>query len=128
MATEANKAMAAAIVRDAIASGRIERTAFTEDARWQLVGSLDLPIDAYIEEMRRVAETQFSGPGRIDIRRVVAENDLVVVEAEVCFTLKDRREYKNTYCCVISFSGERVCQVKCYYDTAHAHRIFRALA
>ena len=118
--------MAATIVQDAIASGRIDRAAFTEDARWQLVGTLDLPIDAYIEEMRRVAETQFAGPGRIDIRRIVAESDLVVVEAEVSFTLKDRREYKNTYCCVISFSGESVCQVKCYYDTAHAHRTFPA--
>jgi ketosteroid isomerase-like protein len=126
MSAEANKAMAAAMVQDAIASGRIDRAAFTEDARWRLVGTLDLPIDAYVEQMHLVADAQFSGPGRIDIRRITAEADTVVVEADVLFTLKDQREYKNTYCCVISFRGEQFREVKCYYDTAHAHRMFQA--
>jgi ketosteroid isomerase-like protein len=125
MATAANKATAQAIVQDAIVSRRIDRAAFTEDATWQLVGTLDLPIDAYIEEMDRGAGTQFSGRGRIDIQRVIAEADSVVVEAKVSLTLKDTREYTNTYCSIISFRGDKVRQVKCYYDTAHAHRFFQ---
>jgi ketosteroid isomerase-like protein len=125
MAATANKAIAQAIVRDAIVSRRIDRAAFTQDATWRLVGTLDLPIDAYIEEMHRGSGDQFSGPGRIDIQRVIAEADSVVVEAKVSLTLKDQREYTNTYCSIISFRGDKVCQVTCYYDTAHAHRMFQ---
>jgi ketosteroid isomerase-like protein len=74
--------------------------------------------------MRQVAAAQFQGPGRIDIRRTTAEADTVVVEADVFFTLRDGREYRNAYCCVVSFSGGKIRLVECYYDTAHAHRTF----
>jgi ketosteroid isomerase-like protein len=128
MSAEANKARAAIMVQDAIGSERIDRTAFTDDATWEFVGTLNLPIDAYIEQMRRVSGTQFLSSGRVDIRRSTADDNTVVVEADVLFTLKDQSEYRNTYCCVISFSGEKICQVKCYYDTAHMRRVFRALS
>jgi uncharacterized protein len=57
------------------------------------------------------------GTIRMQVRNVVAEDDLVVVEAQGEARTKDGRNYKNTYCFVFKFENGKIIESREYMDT-----------
>lgn len=123
MSVEANKALAVAIVQG-VATAKVDRSAFTDDAVWWMLGRGELPIDAFAEMNRHLAESLLAGDGQMTVHGVTAEGDRVAVEAEVVVPLKDGGSYTNLYHFLILFRDGKACLVKEYYDTAVAQRTF----
>jgi ketosteroid isomerase-like protein len=125
MSLEANKAKAVSFLNAFAAAGTIDLSKFTTDATWWTFGTSELPIAHFSEVSGRTSSTQFAGPGRFEVQRVIAEDDTVAIEAKGFQPLKDGRSYDNTYVWVVSLRGDKICSVRAYSDTALAQRTFQ---
>lgn len=63
---------------------------------------------------------------RINIRNMLAEGDMVAVEAESRGELTNGRSYNNEYLFLMRMTGERIIEVREYNDTQHAHNVWFA--
>jgi len=79
--------------------------------RWQgkqaVLGGLLAPLRA-----------QFTGPNRVTLLRVIAEDDYVVVEAHGNTATKTGQPYRNRYCWVCRIVDGRIAELTEYMDTA----------
>jgi ketosteroid isomerase-like protein len=125
MSLEANKAIAVSFINAFAATHTIDLSKFTTDATWWTFGTGELPITQFSEVSSRTSSTQFAGPGRFEVQRVTAEGDTVAIEAKGFQPLKDGRRYDNTYVWVVSLRGDKICNVRAYYDMALAGRTFQ---
>ena len=119
MGIEANKATANAIAQG-VATAQVDRTLFTDDAVWWMLGRGELPIDAFVEMNRAIAKNLLAGPGQMTVHGMTAEGDRVAVEAEIVVELQNGRTYHNLYHFLMLFRGGKATLVKEYYDTAVA--------
>ncbi|WCT73871.1 nuclear transport factor 2 family protein [Sphingomonas naphthae] len=124
MDIEANRHAAVTIV-EAVASGRFDRAAFTDDAIWWMQGSGELPIDAFAEMAAAFSARHVAGPGEALIHGVTAEGDRVAVEAECIVPLANGSIYRNSYHFLILFRDGKARLVKEYHDTERAADAFR---
>jgi len=124
MNLEEKKALAIAVV-EGVALAKLDRTAFTEDAIWWMLGRGELPIDAFAEMQRNLTRQLLAGDGEMVVHGVTAEGDRVAVEAECSVPLKGGRTYHTDYHFLFRFRDGRICQVKEYYDTAAAQQAFQ---
>jgi len=124
MSVEANKTTAAAIVQG-VATAQLDRTLFTNDAVWWMLGRGELPIDAFGEMQRKLTQQLLAGDGNMVVHGIIAEGDRVAVEAEVSVPLRNGGTYHTDYHFLFRFRDGKVCQVKEYYDTAAAQQAFQ---
>jgi uncharacterized protein len=102
--------------------GRPFLDAFAEDGRWTIIGATGWSktyqgkaaiLDELIAPLRRV----LASPIKTHARRIVAEGDIVVVEARGENRTRDGRLYENTYCYVFEFRDGQVAALTEYADT-----------
>ncbi|MDX2205972.1 MAG: nuclear transport factor 2 family protein [Hyphomicrobiaceae bacterium] len=65
----------------------------------------------------------FSGTYTSTARRIIAEDDIVVVECEGCVATKAGDRYDNKYCYVIRMHEGKMLELTEYMDTALADRV-----
>ena len=95
-----------------------------DDASWTIVGNspvsraygtrqefIDVVIDPFNARM--------SEPLRPTVRRMIAEDDWVVVLFDGAATARDGMPYRNTYTWYMRLAGDRVVEVIAFFDTIH---------
>ena len=105
----------------------------TDDVSWMAAGRReDLPaagtydktrleklFKAMLGQLKGGLKMTLKGPG-------VAEGDKLALEAESLGHLKNGRTYNQHYHFFIEFRGGKVCAVREYLDTQHAHKVWYA--
>ena len=72
---------------------------------------------AVLKELLGLLQTALTGRIRVTATRLVAEGDLVIVEAKGSNTTKAGKPYNNTYCFVFRVTGGKLQEVTEYMDT-----------
>ena len=101
----------------------------TDDATWWVMGSIEGLSGTYTKQqmldlLPNFKTTYTSGALEIKPTGMVAEGDLVAVEAEGHAELTNGRVYESLYHFLFEVRGDKVARVKEYLDTHHAHAIF----
>lgn len=114
---------AIAIIR-AIGEGALPLANFTDDATWWMLGQGTLPIVRMNNLIGDFQADRLAGKGRMDIVGVTADGDRVAVEAKAEYPLRGGATYSGDYHFLLRFEGDKVREVREYFDTAHAARAF----
>ena len=96
--------------------------ALADDARWTVIGSSPWSRtyegkQAITDELMRPLFRQFADQYSARALRIVADGDVVVVEARGQVMTKSGRPYNQTYCYVFELSDGRVRELTEYLDT-----------
>ena len=96
--------------------------ALADDARWTVIGTSRWSRSyegkrAIAEELMRPLFRQFADRYTARAVRIVAEDDVVVVEARGQVNTKSGRPYNQTYCYVFQLADGRVRELTEYLDT-----------
>jgi uncharacterized protein len=103
-------------------NGRPFLDAFAEDAIWTVTGTTGWSktyrgksaiLNDLIAPLRRI----LAPPLRTHARRLIAEGDIVVVEARGQNLTRDGKPYENNYCYVFEFRDGEVTSLTEYGDT-----------
>jgi ketosteroid isomerase-like protein len=102
--------------------------ALANDARWTVIGSSPWSRTyesklAITQELMRPLFHQFADRYRARAIRIIAEDDVVVVEARGEVTTKSGRPYNQTYCYVFQVADGKVRQLTEYLDTDLVNRV-----
>jgi uncharacterized protein len=120
-------------VMDAMSQGRIAPliAAMAEDVTWQWMGVSQW--SRTFEGKQLVVDTIFGGAtetldpsSSIEVRRIHADGDSVVVEHTGRNRLTDGRRYDNNYCWVFRFQNGLIQEVREYMDTQLVTETFGA--
>lgn len=101
-----------------------------DEARWMAIGTSTWSR-TYEGKARIVAElmrplfSQFADQYRARATRIVAEDDIVVVEARGQVMTKSGQPYNQTYCYVMRLAEGRVQELTEYLDTDLVNRVLR---
>lgn len=111
-------------VFDALADGNGQpfMDALANDAHWTVIGSLPWSRtyegkQAITDELMRPLFRQFADQYTARAVRIVAEDDMVVVEARGQATTKSGKPYHQTYCYVFRLADGKVRELTEYMDT-----------
>jgi len=103
--------------------------AVADDVVWTAIGST--PISGvsrskkeYLDKTYRPLQAVFSGPTSCKVKRIIAEDDLVVVEWHGETPLARGGIYANDYCWVVRVAGGKLVDVTGYFDTAVVNALF----
>ncbi len=106
----------------------------TEDATWRIPGKKELSPTAgvYNKErigrlFRRMIEALANGL-TMTVHSSLAEGDRVALEVTSSGDLKNGRLYRQEYHFLMEFRDGRICAVREYLDTQHAHAVWIAQA
>jgi ketosteroid isomerase-like protein len=106
----------------------------TEDATWRIPGKKELTPTAgvYTKDriarlFRRMLDALVAGL-RMTVVSSLAEGDRVALEVTSSGDLKNGRRYRQEYHFVMEFRDGRICAVREYLDTQHAHDVWIAQA
>ena len=116
---------------EALSSGDLERlwSFLDEESTWEVCAAEI--AGAGLHRGREIVE-EFLGPVRgwfepgdpkVEIETMIAEGNLVAVEAEGRGRFLGGTEYHNRYSFVLEVRGDRIGAVREYMDTEYAHRI-----
>ena len=104
----------------------------TDDATWLIPGKKELMPTAglygkeKIEKLfRRMVEGLAGGP-RMTAKSSIAEGNRVAIEVSSSGDLKNGRKYRQEYHFLIEFRDGKICAVREYLDTHHAHDVWIA--
>jgi ketosteroid isomerase-like protein len=104
----------------------------TEDATWQIPGKKELSPTAglYTKErigrlFRRMLDALSAGL-HMTVLSSLAEGDRVALEVVSSGDLKNGRQYRQEYHFLLEFSDGKICAVREYLDTQHAHDVWIA--
>lgn len=102
--------------------GRPFLDALSDEARWTVMGSSPWSRtyegkQAIVDELMRPLFRQFADRYTAHASRIVAEGDVVVVEARGQATTKAGKPYHQTYCYVFRLADGKVCELTEYTDT-----------
>jgi ketosteroid isomerase-like protein len=105
--------------------------AFADDARWTVIGSTPWSRTyeskrVIVDELMRPLFRQFADRYTARATRFVAQDDIVVVEAQGRATTKSGKPYNQTYCYVFRLADGRVCELTEYIDTDLANQVLQA--
>jgi uncharacterized protein len=104
-------------------AGEMDESLVAPDLVWwvQGRGSHDLAqFKAAFDSMRALQ----TGPGRLEILGVTADGERVALEAQSFIPLRNDQLYNNSYHYLVRFAGDRVCEVREYYDSAYTRDVF----
>ncbi len=102
--------------------GRPFLDALSDGARWTVIGSSPWSRtyegkQAIVDELMRPLFRQFADRYKAHAERIVAEDDVVVVEARGQATTKAGKPYHQTYCYVFRLADGKVSELTEYNDT-----------
>jgi uncharacterized protein len=102
----------------------------TEDATWRIPGKKELSPTAgvYSKErigrlFRRMVEALANGL-IMSVHSSIAEGERVALEVTSSGDLKNGRLYRQEYHFLMEFRDGRICAVREYLDTQHAHEVW----
>lgn len=102
----------------------------TDDATWRIPGKKELTPTAglYSKErigrlFRRMLDNLSSGL-RMTVLYSIAEGDRVALEVTSSGDLKNGRLYRQEYHFIMEFRDGKICAVREYLDTQHAHDVW----
>jgi uncharacterized protein len=104
----------------------------TEDATWLIPGKKELSPAAGLYSKEKIGKLfhrmldGLSGGLRMTVTSLLAEGDRVAAEVTSSGDLKNGRRYRQEYHFLIEFRGGRICAVREYLDTQHAHDVWIA--
>ena len=104
----------------------------TDDATWTAAGRRELLPAAGTYDKRRLEKLfnamlgQLKNGLKMTLKGMVAEGDKLALEAESYGELRNGRIYNQHYHFLIEFRGGRICAVREYLDTQHAHAVWYA--
>ena len=106
----------------AIGNGRPFMDALADDARWTVIGSSAWSRTyegkrAIRDELMRPLFRQFADHYTARATRIVADDDVVVVEARGRVNTKSGKPYNQTYCYVLRLADGQVRELTEYLDT-----------
>jgi len=135
MTTEQNKALADEFFARFSASDLDGALAtLSDDATWLIPGKRDRMPTAGLYTKERIARLfhamlkQLKGGLQMTVLSTVAEGDRVAIEAESSGDLQNGRCYRQKYHFLLEFRDGRICAVREYLDTQHAHDVWIAPA
>jgi uncharacterized protein len=103
---------------------------FTDDSVWMVNDvARGLPAQrgrrAIIEDFLQPVREGLFEPGdpKIEVRRMLSEDDWVAAETTGRGTLRNGNHYENQYMFIAQISGDKVKFLREYMDTAYAHDI-----
>ena len=106
----------------------------SDDATWWIPGTKELSPTAgtYSKEkigrlFHRMLAALQSGLA-MTLKSSIAEGDFVAAEVESSGDLKNGRRYRQQYHVLMQFRDGRICAVREYLDTQHAHAVWVAPA
>jgi ketosteroid isomerase-like protein len=103
-------------------NGRPFLDALAEDASWTIIGTTGWSKTyqgkaAILAELLAPLRRVLAPPIKTRARRIVAEGDIVVVEARGENVTRDGKPYENSYCYVFEFRDGKVLALTEYADT-----------
>jgi uncharacterized protein len=133
MSTEQNKATAAEFfVRFSASDIPGALATMTDDATWWIPGKPELSPTAGLYQKDRITKLfhamlkQLKNGLKMTPKGMVAEGDRVAVEVVSEGDLKNGRLYRQEYHMLLEFRGDKICAVREYLDTQHAHAVWIA--
>jgi uncharacterized protein len=107
--------------------------ALANDARWTLIGSSPWSRTyegkrAITQELMRPLFRQFADEYKARAIRIIAEDDVVVVEARSEVTTKSGKPYNQTYCYVLRVADGKVRELTEYLDTDLVNQVLETPA
>lgn len=118
-----NKEIVVAIFSEtAKGNGRALVEAMAEDATWRIIGSTSWSgtfagKEAILRDLFEPLGARLGGRNVCRPTRIMADDDVVVVQARGENSTSDGRDYRNDYCFVIGMKGGRIATVEEYCDT-----------
>ena len=106
----------------------------TDDATWLIPGKPDRMPTAGLYSKERIARLfhamlkQLRDGLKMTVTSAVAEGNHVALEVESKGDLKNGRLYRQQYHFVFEFRAGKICAVREYLDTQHAHDVWIAPA
>jgi ketosteroid isomerase-like protein len=104
-------------------NGKPFTDALADDAVWTITGSSAWSRSyrgkqAIRDELLTPLFAQFAGQYTNSAQRIIAEDDLVVVECRGQVTTKSGNPYNNSYCYIYRVEGGKIRELTEYLDTA----------
>jgi len=102
----------------------------TDDATWRIPGKKELTPTAGVYTKERIGRLfrrmldNLSGGLRMTVLSSIAEGDRVALEVVSSGDLKNGRLYRQEYHILMEFRDGRICAVREYLDTQHAHEVW----
>jgi ketosteroid isomerase-like protein len=124
MSTAQNKSLLANVFAETSkGNGRPFVDALADDVTWTIKGTTSWSKSyvgkrAVLKELLGPLNAQLADGNTITASRLIAEDDLVVVEGQGHNRTKTGKTYANTYCWVFRFQGGKVIELTEYADTA----------
>ena len=114
----------------AAGNGQPFMDALADDVRWTAIGTSPWSRtyegkQTIVAELMRPLFSQFADRYRARATRVVAEDDVVVVEARGQVQTKSGEPYNQTYCYVFRMADGRVQELTEYLDTDLVNRVLQ---
>jgi ketosteroid isomerase-like protein len=129
--TAANKQLIQGVFEEmAGGDGQPFMDALADDVRWTVIGSSAWSRTyegkpTIVAELMRPLFSQFADQYRAQATRIVAEDDVVVVEARGQVMTKSGQPYNQTYCYVLRLADGRVRELTEYLDTDLVNRVLQ---
>jgi uncharacterized protein len=122
MSASSRDLVAAAFAELGAGNGRAFLAVLADDVVWRNIGSTSWSgtvrgKQALIDERFAIAGRLIDGPNTIAAQRIIADGDMVVVEAKGRSRLKRGGVYENDYCFVLRVAGGKIVEVTEYLDT-----------
>lgn len=112
---------------DALAEGdrRPLGALFADEAAWDMIGTTEWSgryegKEAIYRDLLTPLFSLFGDVYTNRALRIIAEDDLVVVESRGRVTTKTGKPYNNTYCWIYRMKGGKIVEISEYLDTALA--------
>ena len=102
----------------------------TDDATWRIPGKKELTPTAGIYSKERIGRLfrrmldNLSTGLRMTVLSSIAEGDRVALEVTSSGDLKNGRLYRQEYHFIMEFRDGKICAVREYLDTQHAHDVW----
>lgn len=112
-------------------NGQALMDALADDVRWTVIGSSPWSRTyagkrQVVDELMRPLFSQFADQYTAKAIRVIAEDDVVVVEARGQVNTKAGKPYNQTYCYVFRLADGQVRELTEYLDTELVNRALEA--
>ena len=133
MTTDRNKAIAARFFERFTASDIEGALALmTDDATWRIPGKKELSPTAGLYAKEKIGRlfhhmlAALENGLTMTVKSSIAEGDFVALEVESSGDLKNGRKYRQEYHMLVQLRDGRICAVREYLDTQHAHAVWVA--
>lgn len=102
----------------------------TDDATWRIPGKKELTPTAGVYTKERIGRLfrrmldNLSNGLRMTVLSAIAAGDRVALEVVSAGDLKNGRQYRQEYHFLMEFRDGKICAVREYLDTQHAHEVW----